>query len=135
MSTSNRRAERPLSPHLQIYRPQLTSVLSITHRLSGIALSVGALLLVYWLAAAATGEEAFAKAQACFGSVVGRVLLFGWSLALFYHIANGIRHLAWDAGFGFELPTVYRTGWAVVGFTVAATLVAWIAGYAVRGAS
>jgi succinate dehydrogenase / fumarate reductase cytochrome b subunit len=135
MSASNRRAERPLSPHLQIYRPQLTSVLSISHRLSGIALSVGALLLVYWLAAAAGGEAAFATAQALLGSVVGRVLLFGWSLALFYHLANGIRHLVWDAGFGFELPTVYRSGWAVVAFTVAATLVAWIAGYAVRGAS
>ena len=135
MSASNRRDERPLSPHLQIYRPQLTSVLSISHRLSGIALSVGALLLVYWLAAAASGEAAFATAQALLGSVVGRVLLFGWSLALFYHLANGIRHLVWDAGFGFELPTVYRSGWAVVAFTVAATLVAWIAGYAVRGAS
>jgi succinate dehydrogenase / fumarate reductase cytochrome b subunit len=135
MSTSNRRAERPLSPHLQIYRPQLTSVLSITHRLSGIALSVGALLLVYWLAAAASGEAAFATAQAFLGSVVGRVLLLGWSLALFYHLANGIRHLVWDAGFGFELPTVYRSGWAVVAFTVAATLIAWIVGYAVRGAS
>lgn len=135
MSTSDRRAERPLSPHLQIYRPQLTSVLSITHRLSGIALSVGALLLVYWLAAAASGDAAFARAQDLIGSVLGRTLLFGWSLALFYHLANGIRHLVWDAGFGFELPTVYRSGWAVVAFTVAATLIAWIAGYAVRGAS
>jgi succinate dehydrogenase / fumarate reductase cytochrome b subunit len=110
-------------------------VLSISHRLSGIALSVGALLLVYWLAAAASGEAAFATAQAFLGSVVGRVLLLGWSLALFYHLANGIRHLVWDAGFGFELPTVYRSGWAVVAFTVAATLIAWIVGYAVRGAS
>src|SRR5690554_6901256 len=105
---------RPLSPHLQIYRPQLTSVMSILHRATGIVVAVGTLLLVYWLAAAAAGPEAFATAQAFVGSPVGLVLLFGWSVSLFYHLCNGIRHLAWDAGYGFELPTVYRSGWAVV---------------------
>src|SRR3546814_2392413 len=87
--------ERPLSPHLQIYRPQISSVLSILHRATGIALAVGTLLLVYWLTAAAAGPEAFSTAQALIGSFIGRLFLFGWSFALFYHLGNGIRHLAW----------------------------------------
>jgi succinate dehydrogenase / fumarate reductase, cytochrome b subunit len=123
--------QRPLSPHLQIYRWQLTSVLSILHRMTGIALSVGTLLLAWWLIAAATGPAAFDTAQGFIGSWLGRLLLLGWSWALFYHLANGIRHLAWDAGFGFELRTVYVTGWAVVVLSILLTLIAWIAGYAV----
>ena len=94
MATPN----RPLSPHLQVYRPQLTSVMSILHRLTGIALAVGTLLLVAWLVAAATSPQAFGAIQAFNGSWIGRVLLFGWSFALFYHLCNGIRHLFWDAG-------------------------------------
>jgi succinate dehydrogenase / fumarate reductase, cytochrome b subunit len=125
--------ERPLSPHLQVYRWQLTSVLSILHRASGVALSVGTLLLVYWLIAAAAGPQSFATAQGFVGSILGRVLLLGWSWALFYHLCNGIRHLFWDAGRGFELKTVYASGWTVVGASVVLTLVAWIAGYAARG--
>jgi succinate dehydrogenase / fumarate reductase cytochrome b subunit len=121
--------DRPLSPHLQIYRWQITSVLSILHRLSGVALALGTLLLVYWLIAAATGAAEFAAAQACIGSFLGRLLLFGWSLALFYHLANGIRHLAWDMGVGFELPTVTRSGWAVLVVTLVLTVAAWIWGY------
>ena len=125
--------ERPLSPHLQVYRWQLTSVLSILHRASGIALSVGTLLLVYWLIAAAAGPESFATAQGFIGSILGRILLLGWSWALFYHLCNGIRHLFWDAGHGFELKTVYASGWTVVGASAVLTLIAWIAGYAARG--
>lgn len=120
---------RPVSPHLQIYRWQLTSVLSILHRLTGVALAVGTLLLVYWLIAAAMGPAEFATAQALLGSPVGQVLLFGWSLALFYHLANGIRHLFWDAGLGFELTTVYRSGWAVLIATLLLTLAAWACAY------
>jgi len=121
---------RPLSPHLQIYRWQLTSVLSILHRASGVALTVGAILLVWWLVAAAGGPEDYARVQGFLGSWVGRILLFGWSLALFYHLCNGLRHLWWDTGRGFELKSVYASGWAVVGGTVALTLIAWIAGIA-----
>ena len=106
-------SNRPLSPHLQVYRPQITSMLSILHRLTGVALAVGTLLLTYWLVAAASGPEAFAGAQGLIGSFLGRLLLFGWSFALFYHLCNGIRHLFWDAGKGFDLPTVVRSGWAV----------------------
>jgi succinate dehydrogenase / fumarate reductase, cytochrome b subunit len=125
--------ERPLSPHLQVYRPQITSVLSILHRITGAALAVGTLLLVYWLIAIASGPENYDTAQSVMGSIVGRILLFGWSWALFYHLANGIRHLAWDAGWGFELRTVSITGWTVVILSFALTLVAWIAGYGMRG--
>ena len=125
--------DRPLSPHLQIYRRQLTSVLSILHRITGVALAAGTLLLVYWLIATAAGPDSFATAQGFIGSVVGRLLLLGWTWALFYHLCNGIRHLFWDAGRGFELQTAYASGWAVVGASVALTLVAWVAGYAARG--
>ncbi|MCH7540102.1 MAG: succinate dehydrogenase, cytochrome b556 subunit [Proteobacteria bacterium] len=124
---------RPLSPHLQIYRPQLTSVLSILHRLTGIALAAGTLLLVWWLVAVAAGPAAFETVQGFIGSWFGRALLLGWSYALFYHLANGIRHLAWDAGWGFELKTVYLTGWMVIWASVALTLLAWILGYSMRG--
>lgn len=120
---------RPLSPHLQVYRPQWTSVLSITHRATGIALAVGTFLLVYWIVAAASGPEAYASAQGFIGSFFGRLLLFGWSIALFYHLANGIRHLFWDAGYGFDLTTAYRSGMAVLAATVALTLLSWIVGY------
>lgn len=122
--------DRPLSPHLQIYRPQITSVLSITHRATGIALAVGTLLLVWWLVAAASGPEAYAGVQGFIGSWLGRLLLFGWTWSLFYHLCNGIRHLFWDAGYGFELETVTRSGWTVVAGSVVLTLIAWIWGYA-----
>lgn len=116
---------RPLSPHLQIYKPQLTSVLSISHRASGVALAVGTLLLTWWLIAAAAGPEAFAVVQNFLGSWLGYLILFGFSYALMYHLCNGIRHLFWDAGWGFELETVYRSGWATVIASVALTVIAW----------
>ena len=116
---------RPLSPHLQVYRWQLTSVLSILHRISGVALAIGTILLVWWLGAASDGPEAYAGVQAFLGSWLGRILLFGWSLALFYHLANGLRHLWWDTGNGFELRQVYIGGWTVIGATIVLTLLAW----------
>ncbi len=125
--------DRPLSPHLEVYRPQLTSVLSITHRMTGVALALGTLLLVYWLVAVASGDAAYDTAQGLIGSVFGRLLLFGWSVALFFHLCNGIRHLFWDAGYGLELPTLYRSGWAVLVASLALTLISWIAGYAAMG--
>jgi succinate dehydrogenase / fumarate reductase cytochrome b subunit len=125
---------RPTSPHLQIYKPQLTSATSIFHRVTGVGLAIGTLVLVYWLIAAATGSEAFDTAEAIVGSVIGRILLFLWSLAFFYHLLNGVRHLAWDAGFGFELPAAYRSGYAVIIGSVVLTLLAWVFGYMARGA-
>ncbi|MBT5432747.1 MAG: succinate dehydrogenase, cytochrome b556 subunit [Alphaproteobacteria bacterium] len=125
---------RPLSPHLQVYRPQITSVLSIMHRATGIVLSLGTVFLVLWLMAAASGPEAFELAQACAGSWLGYLFLFGFSVCLFYHLLNGIRHLFWDAGHGFELGTVTRTGWAVILGTIGLTAVAWVLGLTVTGA-
>jgi len=125
---------RPLSPHLQVYRPQLTSFTSIMHRLTGIGLAVGLLYLVCWLTAAASGLEAFDKLQSFNGSIIGRLLLFGWTVAFFYHLLNGIRHLAWDAGWGFELPAAYKTGYAVLIGTALLTIVAWVVGYYQMGA-
>lgn len=122
---------RPLSPHLQVYKPQLTSVLSISHRITGLALSVGTLLLVAWIAATAKGPDTFALVSGFMRNPIGFLLLFGWSVALFYHLANGIRHLFWDAGYGFEIHTAYRSGWFVVGATVAMTGIAWIVGLVV----
>lgn len=127
------KSQRPLSPHIQIYRPQLTSVLSITHRATGIALALGTLVLVYWLLAAASGAEAYASAQQLLGSWVGRVVLLGFSFALFFHLCNGIRHLFWDAGLGFELKTAYASGTAVVVVSIALTFIAWALAYAMRG--
>jgi succinate dehydrogenase / fumarate reductase, cytochrome b subunit len=127
------RGSRPLSPHLQIYRPQLTSVLSITHRITGIVLGLGTLVLVYWVYALAAGPEAYASAQALLSSWFGRVVLFGFTFALFYHLCNGIRHLFWDAGYGYELDAVYASGKAVVAMSVVLTLVAWMAVYLARG--
>ena len=94
---------------------------------------VGTLLLVYWLAAAAGGPESYASAQSFVGSWIGLLLLFGWSYALFYHLCNGIRHLFWDAGYGFELEQTYRSGWMVVGFSIALTVLSWLVGLVAWG--
>jgi len=123
-------AQRPLSPHLSIYKPQLTSVLSISHRATGVVLSIGTVFLVWWLVAAAAGGGAFAAAQGFWGSWLGLLLLFGWTFSLFFHLCNGIRHLFWDAGYGFELRQTYISGWTVVAASAALTLVAWFAGLA-----
>ena len=129
MATDN----RPLSPHLQIYRPQFTSVLSILHRITGISLAIGTLLLVWWLIAAAAGPTEFDVPQNFIGSFVGRFLLLAWSFALYYHLCNGIRHLVWDAGKGFELGAAYASGLLVVVAAAVLTVISWVAGYASFG--
>jgi succinate dehydrogenase / fumarate reductase cytochrome b subunit len=123
-------ASRPLSPHLQVYKWQITMVLSISHRATGLALSMGTLLLVWWLVALARGPEAFASAQGFVGSWLGKLLLLGWTFSLFFHLANGIRHLFWDAGYGYEIKTTTVSGWVVVAASVALTVIAWVAGLA-----
>jgi succinate dehydrogenase / fumarate reductase cytochrome b subunit len=117
---------RPLSPHLQVYRPQITSVLSITHRATGVGLAVGALVLAYWLSAASYGDDAFNQAQAIMNSPIGVILLIGWTWAFYFHLCNGLRHLAWDAIWGFKLSQVYATGWLVVGASVVLTALTWL---------
>jgi succinate dehydrogenase / fumarate reductase cytochrome b subunit len=125
--------ERPLSPHIQVYRPQITSVLSILHRLTGVTLTLGTLLLTWWLVSAAYGPDAFADAQEFVGSWFGQLLLWGFTFALFYHLGNGIRHLAWDFGWGFELSQVRASGLAMLAFALFGTLLTLTVAYATRG--
>ena len=116
---------RPLSPHLQVYRPQITSVLSISHRISGVFMAAGLLVLVYWLTALAGGPSAYADALGVLGSWPVQLLLFGWTLAFFYHFLNGIRHLVWDTGRGFEIDQVANSGRVVVIAAALLTLLFW----------
>ena len=120
--------ERPLSPFMfpTWYRFQITSGLSIIHRLTGIALSAGSILLAWWLIAVAEGGQLFAATHAFIASPIGIVLLFFWSMAFFYHLCSGIRHLAWDAGYGFEIRQAYRSGYAVLAATVLLTVLTWL---------
>ena len=123
---------RPLSPHLQVYRLPFPALLSISHRATGVVLAAGSLVLVYWLAAIASGPEAFAGAQALLGTIPGRILLLVITFSLFYHLGNGIRHLFWDAGLGFESRTVHASGVVVVAAAIVLTLIAWALGYSMR---
>src|ERR1700740_2959437 len=121
--------ERPLSPFMfpTWYRFQITSVLSILHRLTGIALAVGSILLAWWLVAVAEGGAMFAATHAFLASPIGVLLLFGWSVAFFYPLCNGIRHLAWDAAYGFEIRTAYLGSYAVLAATVVLSAATWLA--------
>ena len=114
--------KRPLSPHLMIYRPQLTSMMSITHRLSGVALASGSIFLVWWLVALAYGGDYYQMVQGIAEHVLGRQVLLGFYIAVSYHMANGIRHLFWDFGIGLSLDGVYRGGYIVIGFTALSAL-------------
>jgi len=118
---------RPLSPNIQIYRPQLTSVLSIANRITGVTLSLGAVGLVVWLSAAAAGPQAYGIVQSAIGSWTGKVVLFGCTFAFFLHMCGGIRHLVWDTVHCFELRSIYISGWVVVAASVALTAAAWTA--------
>ncbi|MEL6979755.1 MAG: succinate dehydrogenase, cytochrome b556 subunit [Pseudomonadota bacterium] len=121
------RGDRPLSPHLQIYQYQITWVLSILHRATGCALVVAAALIVWWFFAAASGPEAFATADAFLSGPIGGFVLLGSLFALCYHFLNGVRHLFWDAGYGFSMASVTATGWAVVVGSLAMTFFLWLA--------
>jgi len=117
---------RPLSPHLQIYRPQITSMLSIVHRMTGVGLALGAVLVVWWLLAAATGPEYFAIVDGLLTSWIGHLVLLGSTWALAYHLLNGIRHLVWDIGYGYELETAERSGIAVLIGSGVLTVLLWL---------
>ncbi len=123
-------SSRPLSPHLQVYRLPLLAVLSVVHRATGVALAAGMVLLAWWLGAAAAGPDAYAAVQAVLGSILGRLVLLGFTVSLFYHLANGIRHLLWDIGWGYELPRAYASGAVVLAATAVLTALAWIAALA-----
>ena len=124
---------RPLSPNVQIYRPQLTSVLSVLNRISGIVLSLGAVALVVWLLAAAAGPRAFSIVQGEVASWAGQIVLFGFTFAFFLHLCGGIRHLVWDTVHGFELRSIYISGWMVVAASVVLTLAAWVISLLIAG--
>ncbi len=125
--------QRPIAPHLQIYKPQISSVLSILHRLTGAMLGIGSLLFASWLIAAAAGPKAYMAIESFIYSWIGRLILLGFTWSFFYHLLNGIRHLGWDIGCGFSLPAMRRSGWVVVIAAVVFTLGSWFIGYAVRG--
>jgi succinate dehydrogenase / fumarate reductase cytochrome b subunit len=110
----SRQPQRPLSPHLQIYKPQYTMVLSITHRMTGVFLSAAALFLVYWLWAMASGPDYYAGAVSCLAGIWARLVLVGALFGFAFHLCNGIRHLAWDLGYGYEKAQARASGWAVV---------------------
>lgn len=126
MTQTAKPADRPMSPHLQVYRLPLAAWLSITHRITGIGLTIGTLLLTSWIVAAAHGGDSYAAFTAFMGSPFGYFLLLGFSLALFYHLCNGIRHLFWDAGMNFEIAQTNSGNWLVMVGTVVLTAVAWL---------
>jgi len=116
---------RPTSPHLSIYRPQISSVLSILHRMTGLALFAGTALMVTWLWSAAYAPSFYATFYSGLASSLGKLCLFGWTCAFYYHLGNGIRHLFWDIGKGFTLPVMNRSGWAVIVFMLLMTAATW----------
>lgn len=118
---------RPLSPHLQVYRPQMTSVMSILHRAAGVVLTTGTLIMAAWLVSLALGKEAYDVVVMVIGHPLGQFVLFGYSVALIYHALNGVRHLGWDLGFGLTIPQVYRNGQIVLFLTVVLTMGLWSA--------
>lgn len=121
--------KRPLSPHLQIYKIQITSLLSILHRGTGILLFVGSMVWGLWFVALAAGPQSYGKLQALFLHPLGLLCLMGWAFALFYHFCNGLRHLMWDLGYGYDMPTVRLTGWIVVVSSFALTAMAAVIGF------
>ena len=127
MAETDLRAARPLSPHLSIFRPLITMVMSIVHRITGAALYFGMLLLAWWLLAAATGPDAFATASGVFGSWFGLLVLFGFSWALIHHLLGGIRHLIWDTGAGYSYEMRNGLSWATIIGSVALTILLWVA--------
>jgi succinate dehydrogenase / fumarate reductase, cytochrome b subunit len=128
----SRPAARPLSPHLQIYKPMLSMLMSIMHRITGAALFLGTILFVWWLSAAAHSDGYFNLVQGFFGHWFGKLILFGFTWALVHHMLGGLRHLYWDTGRGFALPTVERLVWANLIGSIALTLLLWVIGYGVR---
>ncbi|MEZ5926154.1 MAG: succinate dehydrogenase, cytochrome b556 subunit [Hyphomicrobiaceae bacterium] len=134
MVGSSQPTPRPLSPHLQIYRPEINMVMSIVHRLTGLALYAGAVLLVWWLLAAASGPAYFDYVNGLWSSVLGRIVLLGYTWALLHHTLGGVRHLIWDTGRGLDIPTVDRLSWWTILLSAALTMVVWVVGYWMKGA-
>ena len=126
MTQAAKPVSRPLSPHLQVYRLPLAAWLSITHRITGVGLTIGTVLLTYWIVSAAYGPEAYGKFSGFMGSPIGYLFLFGFSVALFYHLCNGIRHLFWDIGMNYEIAETKRANIIVLLGTAVLTAGAWL---------
>jgi succinate dehydrogenase / fumarate reductase, cytochrome b subunit len=122
---------RPLSPHLQVYRPMLSMMMSITHRITGAALFFGTILFVWWLSAAAHSDTYFGFVQGLWGSFLGRLVLFGFTWALIHHALGGVRHFIWDMGKGFDLATVETLVKANLIGSIVLTILVWVIGYGV----
>ena len=120
------KSDRPLSPHLSIYRWPITMTLSILHRATGVAMSLGLVVLAYWLWTVSSGSADYARFNELTSTLVGQLLLIGWSFAFFYHFANGVRHLVWDTGRGFEKHQANASAWFVLLLSVGMTAVYWI---------
>ncbi|MFD2139353.1 succinate dehydrogenase, cytochrome b556 subunit [Ancylobacter oerskovii] len=133
MSDMHGAARRPLSPHLQIYRPMLTMMMSIVHRITGVALYFGTFLLVVWLVAAASSDSAFATVNAVYGSWIGLIVLFGFSWAMLHHMLGGLRHFIWDMGHGFGPEARERLAKLTIGGSVVLTVLLWVVIFAVKG--
>lgn len=127
-------AERPLSPHLSIYRPMLTMMMSIAHRISGVGNSVGFLLLAWWLVAIAAGPDQYAVVSSFFASLGGRAVLFLFSWSLIHHMLGGIRHLIWDTGVGLDKVSIEVFAWATIIGSITLTVLVWVLGYWLKGA-
>lgn len=126
-------SSRPLSPHLQIYRRMMTMMTSIVHRMTGMGLYAGTVLLAWWLMAVASGPEAYGVFAGFIGSWFGRLVLFGYTWALLHHMLGGIRHLFWDVGRGFGLKTIEVTAWGALVGSVTLTVLVWLFGYSMMG--
>ena len=126
-------ASRPLSPHLQIYKPMLTMMMSIAHRITGAALYFGMLLFAWWLIAAAAGANTYAGFETFMGSLIGRLILFGYTWALLHHLLGGIRHLIWDTLHGLQPAEREMLAAATLIGSIALTIVLWVVGYLVTG--
>jgi succinate dehydrogenase / fumarate reductase, cytochrome b subunit len=133
MAESSESAARPLSPHLSVYRPLINMVMSILHRITGVALYLGTLLLAAWLIAAATGEAPFGRINSFFAHPVGRIVLFGYTWVLLHHMLGGLRHLVWDTGRGFSIAQVNALSWLTIIGSVLLTLALWMVGLGLRG--
>jgi succinate dehydrogenase / fumarate reductase, cytochrome b subunit len=118
--------DRPLSPHLQVWRFHITMFVSIMHRVTGVGLYLGALMAAGWALALASGPVAYDNYMSLLGSPIGKFVLFGMTASMFFHMGNGIRHLFWDMGEGFQIKTASFTAWLLIGFTIAATLFTWV---------
>ena len=133
MAEATRVIERPLSPHLSVYRVMINTVMSIVHRLTGAALYFGTLLLAAWLVAAAMGERQFTMVNSLFGHPLGQLVLFGYTWAIFHHMLGGLRHFIWDTGRGFAIWQINLLSWLTIIGSISLTLATWFIGLTLRG--